>query len=338
MAADANSIILLKKQLKNAELKPVYLFCGEERYLMEFYLGKIFEAVPDGGFPDFNRLIIEDAKTPLTEIADFIDTYPMMSEKKVLAIKDSGIFKSANDDIKKFWTEQLSDIPEHLEIVFVETEIDKRSVIYKAVKKYGEIIEFPLLSGADAVTWAERRFAAAKKKIRRENVSYIVEICDEGLSNLSNEIDKLVNFCDEEITRSDIDRLVSKSLNVKVFEMTDAIMEHNADKALSILADMKTVKESAFKILYILFSTFDKLLHAQLMSADGEGGEAIAKKLGVPPFIARKYMKKSFNTRFLESTVIKIAEIDLSIKEGKTDDWTALEQFVAGLFAENVKI
>jgi len=332
MAAKGHTVSELKKQLADNDIKQVYLFWGEERFLMDTYLERIAGKVPDGGLPEFNRLTVTEAKNSIGEIMDFLETYPMMSEKKLLIMRDTGIFKNASEEVKEFWTKQLENIPEFAVIVFAESEIDKRGVIYKAVEKAGFVLEFAYLSPVDTVTWAERQILNAKKKIKKDNAEYLVEICGEGLGNLNNEVKKFIDFCEEEVTRSDIDRLVSKSINTKVFEMTDAIMEHNADKALGILSDMKTVKESAFKILYILFGTFDKMLQANLMQQDGESADVIAKKLKVPPFIARKYMKRSFREDFLTDCVVKIAEIDYAIKEGKTDEWTALETFVAELF------
>lgn len=322
----------LKKQIRDNAIKPVYLFYGEERYLIDTYLNKITESVPDGGFPDFNKMIVEDAKTSLADISDFTDTYPMMSEKKILILRDSGIFKSPSEDSKSFWTKLLSDVPEYLVIIFVEREIDKRSVIYKAIDKAGDTVEFAMLSQTDAVTWTERRVIDAGKKIKKDTAEYLVELCDEGLSNLKNEIDKLLMFSDEEITRSDIERLVPKSLNVKVFEMTDAIMVHDTDTALAILSDMKTAGEPVFRILSILLGTFDKMLHAQLLLAECETQDVIAKKLKVAPFIAKKYMKKSYSEQELTNCIISIADIDYSIKEGQADEWTALEYFITGLF------
>ncbi len=326
----------LKKSISANNLKQAYLFCGDETYLVDLYAKRLADAIPDGGMPDFNKMIADDAKIPVSEISDFAETYPMMSEKKLLMIRDTGILKSANEEIKSFWTELLSDIPEYLTIVFAEKEVDKRSVIYKAINKVGAVAEFSRLSAADTVTWIERQALAAKKKITKDNAAYLAEVCCEGLENLKNEMDKLTDFCDVEITRSDIDRLVSKSLNIRIFEMTDAVMAHDADKALSILADMKTVRESAYNILFTLFSTFDKMLYASLLLREGENADGIARKLKVPPFIARKYMKKSFGDDFLIDCVCAAAEIDLAIKNGETDDWTALEGFVTSLFQKKM--
>lgn len=329
------SVSELKKSIAAASFCSVYLFCGEEKYLARLYLERILAAVPDGGLPDFNRLIIEDAKTPLADISDFAETYPMMSDKKILVMRDTGILKSASEEVKKFWTELIANIPDYLIIVFAEAEADKRGAVYKAIGKAGKITEFEHLSPNDAVTWIERQALSAKKKITKDNAQYLVEICTEGLEALKNETDKLFSFCGEEITRSDIDRLVSKSLNTRIFEMTDAVTEHNADKALKILADMKTVKESAYNILFTLFSTLEKMLYARLLAEEGESAAVIAQKLKVPPFVARKYMKKSFGEDFLVENVCEAARLDLAIKNGETDDWTALEQYVLKMLKRN---
>lgn len=117
-------------------------------------------------------------------------------------------------------------------------------------------------------------------------------------------------------------------MQVIVFELTDAIMAGNAARAMATLTDLKTVKENPFTMLYLMLSNFEKLLHTKLMQ--GATQSEIASELGVAPFIARKYMESAngFSIEALRWMVRRVAEIDLEIKEGKVDDWTALEQYV----------
>ena len=46
--------------------------------------------------------------------------------------------------------------------------------------------------------------------------------------------------------------VVSKSMEVIVFELTDAIMLGNTQKAMETLADLKTVKENVFTLIYLM--------------------------------------------------------------------------------------
>ena len=186
------------------------------------------------------------------------------------------------------------------------------------------------MSADDLTTWVGREVLNSNKKISKDTAAYFVSVCDEGISNLKNELDKLINYCDEVITKTDIDKIVSKAVGIKVFELTDCIMAKNADGALKILYDLKTVKESAFKLLYLLSSTFDKMLKCSLLLSGGENYSDIASKIGVAPFIAKKYANsaRSFGENFLIERIIEVAEIDYSIKCGEIDEWQALEKYV----------
>lgn len=336
MAKKNDALLDLKRQLKEKNLKPLYLFYGEEAYLKELYTARITEQIPDGGFEEFNHIKLEGSQIPLSDYDDAWESFPMMTDRKLILIKDSGIFKlrkgkedlHSTDDLKEFWTEKFNRISDDTVVVFDETAVDKRSALFKAVSKAGVVVEFDYLSEADLVTWVIKQCLDAKKKIEKDTAQYLVMRCDPGINNLNNELQKLLTYCDEQIYKSDIDRVVAKSLQVITFELSDAIMEGNTEQALTVLSDLKTVKENAFTILYLLFSNFDKLLHVKLMA--GAPQSEVAAQIGAAPFIARKYMESAqgFSEDALIKMVTRVSEIDLAIKEGRTDEWTALEQYV----------
>lgn len=329
MAKDTG-FIELKKQIRDNTIGNLYLFFGDEVYIKDIYIGKIKEIIKDAGFPDFNHIVIDEKDVSFDVIDDALESFPMMTEQKLVIIKNSGIFYKANETVKEYWSNRLKDIPDYVTLLFDETELDKRSSLYKLLQKSGMAVEFEYLSETDMVSWIEREARKYKKTISRNNAQYMAGICDEGISYVKNELDKLINFCDSEITLSDIDRMVSKSLTVRVFELTDSIMTGNANLAVSLMNDFKTVKESAFKILYLLSGTFDKMLRSKLMLAEGASYGEIAEKTGLKPFLVKKYIEsgKRFKEDYLVERIMRVADIDLSIKEGSIDEWTALEQYV----------
>ncbi len=329
MAKD-NGFTELKKQIKENNIGRLYLFFGEEEYVKQVYVEKMKEIIDDAGFADFNHITIDEKDLEPDFVNDALESFPMMTERKLIIIKNSGIFQKAREDVKEFWSKRLKNIPDYVTLVFDETGVDKRSVLYKTAAKEGLAAEFEYLSETDMVAWVEREARRNKKTISRNSAAYMVGICDEGLSYVKNELNKLISFCDSEITVSDIERIVAKSLSVRVFDLTDAIMAGDADKAVALTEDFKTVKESAFKILYLLSGTFDKCLRTRLMSAEGASYGDIAEKTGIKPFLVRKYMEngRKFGEDYLVGRIMRVAEIDLSIKEGEIDEWTALEQYV----------
>lgn len=339
MAKKSNdALINLKNQLKEGVLSPLYVFYGEEDFLRDIYVKRVVDCVPDGGFPEFNHIKLEGKDVPFSEYDDAWESFPMMTDKKLIHIKNSDIFSmkraekgevtASSEDKKEFWTEKLKRISDDTVVIFDEMNVDKRSALYKAAAKAGTVVEFTYLSDADLVTWVVKQCLNAKKKMSKENAYYLITLCDPGLNNVNNELQKLLDYSDEEIYRSDIDKVVSKSMQVIVFELTDAIMAGNTAGAMATLADLKTVKENPFTLLYLMQSNFEKLLHTKLMP--GASQSEVASAVGVAPFIARKYIEsaRGFSVEALKWMVRRVAEIDLEIKEGRVSDWSALEQYV----------
>ena len=324
----------LKKDIKENTPKNLYLFFGEETYLRDLYTKKLIDLIDDAGFEELNKIIIDDGKNQLDSLGEYLEGFPMMTDKRIVCIKDSGIFKKADDKTKKYFSDFFTNLSDDTIVVFVEEEIDKRNTLYKSLSKYGAAVEFTPLNDTDTIAWIIREASARKLKISQQNAEYMLSICDNTLGTLENELNKLSGYCHEEILRADIERLVSKSLQVRVFELCYFMMNNNADRAVNLLSELKTVKESAFKILYILFGSFDKMLHAKILSESGLPNSDIASAIKVPPFLAGKYINssKGFSKEQLIKMTSTAAEIDLSIKRGEADEWTALEQYVFNFF------
>lgn len=339
-----NALTVVKQHIKDKTISQVYLFYGEEVFLKNMYLPKIKELGYDGSFADFNDIRI-NSDTSLGDIDALWDSYPMMSDKKFIYVKNSGAFsgskkKSENgasfSEISAFWTEKLKDIPEYIFLIFDEKDVDARTASYKALTKVGTALKFDYWNDYEILSWVERGFAKAGKKIDKSVAQNFINICNKGLSDIKNEMDKLISFCDSEILQSDVDRLVTKSVDIQVFDITENIISGNIKKAINILADMRTQNMSATEIFFLIFNTFDRLLRTLLMRNEGANYEQIASKLypkNVPSkmtFLIQKYEKcaKTLGEAFLTKQVIDGAEIVLNMRRGNIDEWTALETYI----------
>ncbi len=330
MAVKESDVMKLKREIKEKGISGVYLFYGEELYLRDIYIEKIKSILPDDGFEEFNLITLDGRDTDLDTFTDAIESYPMMSEKKLVIIRDSGIFKKVREEEIDFWSRELKNLPDYCVLLFIEDNVDKRSSLYKTVSKYGTATEFSYLKPYELTAWVQNEVLKRKKKMSKNVIEYFVSLCPDGLISLKSELDKLVSVDNEEITEYDVKRMVSKSLNVQVFDLSDAIMEKNTDKAFAILQDLKTSRESAFTILYLLNSMYDKMLLSKLMLQEGSTTQEVEKRLGLPSFIAKKYYNgaKKFSESFLIERVKRVPELDLAIKQGKILEWDALYKYI----------
>ena len=329
MAKESNFTIL-KRQIRENQPQNLYLLFGEEVYLKEIYAERLQRLVPDGGFSEFNRIVLDGKALTPQKVDDALESFPVMCEKKLVLIQDSGIFKTANKEAKEYWQERLADIPDYVMLIFDEKEVDKRSSLYKTLAKLGLDVEFEYIQEYELVSWVEREAQKGGKKIEKSVAEYFISVCDPGLAALSHELDKLIHYCGDAICKTDIDKVVSKAMHVQVFALTDKITAGDADGAMQLLADLKTSREPAFKLLYLLFSAFDKMLRCKLLLSEGASSQEVAKKAGIAPFLVNKYAKSAqkLSAKYLVERISAVAELDLAIKSGEIPEWQALEQYV----------
>ena len=139
----------LNQDIKDRTFKPVYLLFGEEAFLKKSYKSRLREALTDGDTMNYNYF--EGKGMNVNEIIGLADTMPFFAEKRLILMEDSGFFKggAGADEL----TEYMGGIPESTCLVFVESEVDKRSRLYKAVKKYGYAAELSHQEPAQLARW-----------------------------------------------------------------------------------------------------------------------------------------------------------------------------------------
>lgn len=332
---EKNLIPELKAQIKENRLHKLYVFYGEEEYLKEYYIKQIEEKVPTNGFDEFNRILIQGG-VDYDVYDSVLESMPVMAEKRIVEIRDSNIFTMKrsggivppDDEQKKFWQDKFKRLSEDTVLIFCEKNVDGRSVLFKTAAKAGFAVEFKYMSANDLRAWAVRRAVKAGKKMDNSVADYLISVIDPGMNNLENEMNKLLNYSGEIIYKSDIDKVVSRALQVQAFDITDALMAGDARKALSVLGDMRTQKQSVFAILYLIYSNVEKMLHLRLAGVTSRA-EA-AETLGCAPWLAGKYLdgSKGFSSEKLYYMVTRVPEIDYEIKSGAVEEWQALEQYI----------
>ena len=82
------------REIQSNKVLPVYLLCGEESFLVEGTLKQMLEHLLTPETRDFNLSFLEGADVTTQEILSQVDTYPVMSEWRVVVVRDSGLFKT----------------------------------------------------------------------------------------------------------------------------------------------------------------------------------------------------------------------------------------------------
>lgn len=328
----ADDTLKFKEKLKSKNLCGLYLFTGEEKYNRDASVNAVKKQFTEEGFEEFNILTAEDNSVNIYDLRGFIESFPVMAEHKLLIVKNSSIFKQTNEETRTFWQDIFENLPDYMAIVFDEDNTDGRSALLKKIKTAGIFIDFKYFTPAQLTNWAIKKFAAAGFNVTPDTASHLVFSCDDGMYNLENEINKLISYCSakQTVTDGDIDKVVRKSLQSRVFAMTDAITAKRPSQAYQMLNELKVYKESPIMIIALLGRQIAMLLKTSALLESGRH-DSVASALGVKPFIARKYtdIARGSSSTALSRALKLCLDADYMIKSGRMEEWAAVETLMA---------
>lgn len=317
----------LLNDLKQQTFKSVYLLCGEEAYLRNQYKKRLKDAMTDEG-DTMNYSYYEGKDVNPRAVIDMAETLPFFAERRVLMIENSGFFKNKCDELADY----VSSIPERTCLIFVETEIDKRSRLYKEVKKYGRVVEFGIQKEDTLVKWILGMLKKEGKSITKETLQLFLSKTGSDMQTIKNELDKLISFTEgkEVITSEDVEQVCVAQTTNKIFDMINAIAEGNRKKALELYEDLLSLKEPPMRILFLIARQFHQLYQLKLLAKEGVASSEIAKQAGIMPFAMKKYQAqaKSFSEEELRQAVEECVDAEEAVKTGAMNDRLSVELII----------
>lgn len=314
----------LQEDIKNQNFKGVYLFFGEEDYLKQQYKGRMKNALcPEEDTMNFS--LFQGKKTEPKAVIDLAETMPFFAERRVIFLEDTGFFKNQCQDLPEY----MASLPEYLCMVFVESEVDKRSRMYKAVKKYGRAVEFVRQDSSTLMRWVLGILKREGKKITQRDMELFLERTGTDMGNIENELEKLLSYTmgREVITASDIKEVCTMQITNHIFDMLRAVTEKKQKKALDLYYDLLALKEPPMRILFLLARQFNLILQVKELSGEGYDQSATAKRTGLQPFVVRNYMAyaRKYGTQELRNMVQECVELETKVKTGQMTDALSVE-------------
>lgn len=314
----------------------IYLFYGEETYLLETRVKKIKK--------EYQQLIlginfIQIDDTNVEELIADLETPAFGFDKKLIIAKNTGIFKKEKkttksdskkkkvDDIKlplnekiaKYIQENLEELKNTVDLVFVEQEVDKNA-LYQTIEKVGEVKEFALLKLPDLIANIKKIAVAYKVNIDDATAKYLVECCGTSMQDLINELRKLIEYKGENsnITKQDIDLLCTKQIQAVIFDLTDNLGKKETSKALEVYNGLISNKEPIQKILITLYNHFKKLYIIKIAEKYNEDAATAMNLKPNQLFLVSKYKTQAryFETQELREVLEALIDLDANYKIG----------------------
>ena len=116
--AEGNHVLQeLKTAIRAGELRRLYIFHGEEVFLLQHYLGQVKKLLIDELTESFNFHRLNNETFDMQSFADAVENLPMMAEHTMVQVDEIDLFK-LNEADRTRAAEILSDIPDYCTVVF----------------------------------------------------------------------------------------------------------------------------------------------------------------------------------------------------------------------------
>lgn len=319
----------IDSEIEQQAFKRIYLLFGKEHYLLKENRERLLKALGVTDRKDMNFTLLSEKEFNVPTLISDSDTLPFFADRRVILVEESGYFKG-NKKEKDRLVKYIPDIPETTVIVFVESEVDKRDKLYKAVTKNGTAEEFVIGDQNEMLRWIGGRLSADGIQMRRDAWNEFYLRCGSSMDLMDAEYQKLSAYCWEkkQIEKSDVEAICANASETKIFALSDAISERNAARVFDVYHDMLRQNEKAPGILALIQRQLMQLYDLKIMDKDGVSFADKKKNLGISyDFIIRKLetYQKRFKEDELRRLLRKAADYEEDFKSGRIEDSIAVE-------------
>lgn len=331
----------------------LYLFFGEEGFLIQEQVKKIIDTLLPSEEQDFN-LVSLDADPSVSELLQLVESAPFFGEYKIVLVKNSKLFQAsrrkasvaenpedeievgggsddeANDSVDVRLLDLFARMPSYAALIFTAAKADKRRRIVKTISEYGQVREmnpFRSFEEREIRDWVEDRAAGLGKRLQQAAVEHLMAVVGTmqqiPRGFLAAELEKAALYVgsDPVIDKASLETVMAAVPEVSAFAMTEALARRNTTQALARLEELFVNREPPLKIIGLLaFKVRQWLQIRQIL--DRRGGEdemidAIGAKGG--RFGAAKRIiaqSRSFRTESLKNGLLTLADANSAIRAG----------------------
>ena len=337
-------IASLKANLKSGNLSGVYLFSGEEDYLIRYYLKALREkVVGDEAFAVFNNPVYDGEEIDFAAIIEAVKSPPMMSDYKLIEWRHADFTRLKEGELESL-EELISACEEYgysiVAFTAVEDGVDfgtakKPSAFIKRFDKSMNILRFEKSTENQLYAWLKKHFDSRGVTVTLDTVKALVFRSGRSMDVLVGEVEKLCALAlsrgKNTVTPEDVNEVASSTPECDTFALSNAILDRNRHRAYLALEEMKLRRVDHAVIMGMIARTFDDLTAVSHLLDEGLGATEIEEVLGMNKYKLKMYITaaKRYGTERLSEIISDLAIADAGSKYGGVTGYCAVELFIS---------
>ena len=281
-------------EIKNKNFHPVYFLMGEEPYYIDKITDYISENILLPEEKEFNQTVFYGKDIEVAQIIAEAKQFPFGAEKRVVIIKEAQNIKNI-EELEVYIDNPLPSTI--LVICYKYKKLDKRKKFGKNLSKKALLFESKNLYDNQVPDWIVKYLSEKGTQIEEKAAFMLAEFLGTQLSNISNELDKLMLIVknDKKITAEIVEKNIGISKDYNIFEFQQALGKKDILSSNRIANHFAAnPKNHPFVVtLGMLFSYFQKLMTYHSLKDKSKAN--VASVLKINPFFVKQYSSAARN-------------------------------------------
>ena len=359
-------------EIATPALRPGYVLLGDETFLYQRCRTGVLATLAPPDTRDFCLHDLDLAETTIFDVLDLAQTPSLMAPFQVFFVRNlktlygrgskkeefaaiDAYFRSPNPQAAVLFVADHIHIPTDLRKMDMQDK-ERYDRIRETLGDWCGLVELARVDEPDAVRWLTEAAIARGVQFDPDAARELVDALGADMMLIASEFEKLALYVTApeilksmgpearpRITLGDVETMVLAAKQRSLYELTDAISQHNRPRALALLHGLLNAsdggEDSAIGHLYMLARTFRQMLiiHEKNVRDSRAIWGVLWQGFRMPPFAAedlirqaRRYKSRAPLTRALRL----IARTDLELRSSPANKLLVLERLILALASE----
>ena len=325
----------------------VFLFAGEEDYLIRHYLSQLRQTIlADETLAPFNHMILEGKLPDAEALYAAAATPPVFSDFKLVEWHGADFTGVKEDSLTALCelAARASEFPECCIVILTAPDgfdagaLPRRpSRLYKTLSQSLSVVLFERSEERQLAGWLSRHFTHEGISLPPAFTTAMIARCGRSMTTLANEVEKLSAFAKANgktsLTEDDLALVTVASPEFDTYALSEALYRGDGRAALLALADQKRRRVRPEIVMGSVISAYATLLSVAELSEAGLSAAAIGETLKIHEYRVKRALsaigKRSAAT--LRAYLAAARDADLASKSGGAVGYAAVEGLIASL-------
>jgi DNA polymerase III subunit delta len=289
---------------------------GADTYLAEQALEELLAAWVGGDREDSVQVLRGD-ETSWGRVLEAARTGSLFASRRAVVVRGADALKGEGDELAAY----LEDPSPDTRLIFMAAKPDKRKTVWKKLLERAQSHSADPLKGRAARGYVADQVRRRKLALRDDAFEELFERVGQDLRRLMGELEKLEAFAEGHagpLRAEEVSAVLGRGLAQPLYRIGDAFTTRRRAELLALMETVLEEGEPPLKVLATLHYAARRIRGARALRDARVPREALASRLGVPPFKVQELMEASraWTEAELEKAVAALSEADRRVKTG----------------------